>query len=294
MNYSVVIPNWNGQRLLQKNLPNVIKNVPKGSEIIVIDDASSDESVNFLKSNFGKDIRLVVNSKNRGFAQSVNTGFRYAKNNLVCLLNSDVSPEPNFLENVGIRFKSNPKVFAVVLHEKGYGPASAKFKGFLAHNSESEKTERDISLWASGGSSVFRRDLWWKLGGFDDKLFRPFYWEDVDLGYRAWKSGYVIQWEKSALVNHNHESSINKNSFRVSYIQKIKERNELLFMWKNLTSKKLIKQHVFYLIKRLISHPGYVRILLMALAKFKVLRSSRKKVKKIFVMSDEAIINIFS
>src|SRR5690349_13317670 len=98
---SIVIPNYNGREILEKSLPYVMaafenkKN--KVLEVIIVDDASVDESIKFIKSNYPK-IKLVKHKVNRGFSSTVNTGFRTAKGNLIALLNSDVLPEEDFVE----------------------------------------------------------------------------------------------------------------------------------------------------------------------------------------------------
>src|SRR5258708_6183481 len=102
MSVSIVIPNWNGRALLENNLPTIIKasknKENKISEIIIVDDASSDDSVTYLKKNFAKEIKLVVHKVNRGFGASVNTGVRSAKGEFVVLLNTDIIVSDNFLQ----------------------------------------------------------------------------------------------------------------------------------------------------------------------------------------------------
>src|SRR3989338_7282234 len=93
---SVIIPNYNGKYLLEKNLPSVVKNC-SGCDIIVVDDASTDGSVELLKHKFKK-VRIVRLNKNIGFAAAANLGVEKAKSPLVLLLNSDVSPRQNFLK----------------------------------------------------------------------------------------------------------------------------------------------------------------------------------------------------
>ena len=104
---SVIIPNYNGKHLLGKNLPSVIKNC-SNCQIIVIDDASTDESVDFIRKNFGQ-IKLIVNKKNSGFACSINIAVNKAGGNLVLLLNSDVSPRTDFLKPALARFENKLK-----------------------------------------------------------------------------------------------------------------------------------------------------------------------------------------
>ncbi len=292
---SIVIPNWNGRELLEKNIPSVVaayKNKKNHiSEIIVLDDASTDDSVSFLKKNYKDQVKVVVHKENRGFASAVNTGVRSARGNLVCLLNNDVVPNENFLESVVSHF-SEEKVFAVSLHEKGYGPAGGSFKnGFIEHFGRSESKEVTESFWASGGSAVFRRSIWMELKGFDEILLSPFYWEDLDLGYRAHKRGYRILWEPNGFVVHEHESTVGK--LPGEYVSRIKERNQLLFIWKNLTSRRLFRKHIKGLLNRIIKHPGYIRIVFMALSKLEVVRKLRAREKREAKISDEAIFAMF-
>jgi GT2 family glycosyltransferase len=298
LSVSIVIPVWNGKLLLEKNLPLIFKAAENQSnsikEIILVDDKSTDDSLSFIKKIKNRKLRVVAHKKNRGFSATVNTGVRAAKYELICLLNQDVSPSENFLKYVIPHFKDD-RVFAVSLHEKGYGSATGKFAGgFLIHSGMPEKTISQETLWASGGSMVVRRSLWINLQGFDEKLFSPFYWEDVDLGYRAHKRGYKILWEPKANVIHKHESIININNFSKLKLNLIKERNYLIFIWKNITSQRLFKRHIKGLVRRIIMHPGYLKVVFLALVKFTEIKKARSKEKRESIISDEAIFEKFS
>lgn len=287
---SVIIPNYNGESLIVKNLPKMLE--AKGFsenriiEIIVVDDASSDASVKVLKKNF-PEVKLIKHSKKRGFSCSVNMGVRMAKGNLVVLLNTDVVPKKDFLVSTFTHFKDK-EVFAVSFNEKNYSWAKGSFvNGFIKHEPGKKTKKAHITFWASGGSAVFRRSIWMNLQGMDEKLFSPFYWEDIDLSYRALKRGYKIFWEPKALVDHEHESTISK--FSKSYVQRIRERNELLFIWKNITSKNLTNKHLKGLISRVLKKPGYIRIVFMSLAKIKTVLKRRRFEIKESKVSDEVI-----
>jgi len=291
---SVVMPNLNGEKLLEKNLPFLLK--AKGNpgnniiEIIVVDDGSWDQSVKLLSSKF-PEVKLIKHKINRGFSAAVNTGARAAKGDLILLINTDVIPEVNFLAPIFKDFE-NKKVFAISLHEKGFSWAKGSFSGgYIQLAMGEEGTEVHPSFYVSGGSGVFRRDYWMALGGMDEKLLSPFYWEDIDLCYRAAKHGYINLWEPEGIVVHNHESTISK--FPKSYVQRVRERNQLLVIWKNIHSPVLIRKHFIGVLKRVVTHPGYLRVVFMALGKLGTALAERKKEVKLSKVSDEVIFSRF-
>ena len=102
------------------------------------------------------------------------------------------------------------------------------------------------TFWVSGGSGAFKSRIWNKLGGLDI-LFNPFYWEDIDLSYRAMKSGYKLIFEKNSVVIHEHEEGVIKSKFKPKNVQKIVYRNQFFFVWKNITDKKLLLSHLLWL-----------------------------------------------
>lgn len=259
---SVIIPNWNGKALLEKNLPSVLK--VGFDEVIVVDDASTDGSVSFLKQNFPQ-IKLIENPRNRGFAYTVNKGVVSASGEIVYPFNTDMVPQSGILEPVLKHFE-DPNIFGVSLAEEGYSYAIPKLEfGFLGHGPGEKATVAHPTFWISGGSGAFRKSMWDKLGGMDG-LFSPFYWEDLDLSYRAQRMGWKLIWEPKAKVIHKHESTINTKHFKKKYLDYIKERNQLIFHWKNLPVSWLLTAHILGLLKRLM-HPGYFAVLFLAISK---------------------------
>ena len=295
MKASIIIPNFNGEALLTKNLPFVIKAMENKenniSEIIVVDDGSWDGSIKLLRDKFPQ-VKLIKHKVNRGFSAAVNTGVRGSSGDLIVLLNSDVVPNEDLLINTLPHFK-NPKIFAVSLHERGYGWARGGFRGgYIEILPGEESASFHESFYVSGGSGVFRRTIWMELGGMDEELLSPFYWEDIDLCYRAAKRGYIVGWEPGSNVVHKHESTISRLSKK--YVARVRERNQLLCLWKNITSPNLARKHMLGLLTRLVKHPGYLRIILMALRRLKIaLRKKRREIKESKV-SDEAIFSRFS
>jgi len=227
---SVVVPNWNGKKLLEKNLPLVFKALPRDCEVIIIDDGSTDGSKKMINDQWPM-VKLIANNKNKGFVYTANRGVKEAKGDFVVLINTDVIPQKGFLKPALKHFEDE-KVFAVSLSEQDYGWAKIWWRGGFIHIGDGGKSKAaHISAWASGGSAIFRKSMWRRLGGFDP-LYGPFYWEDFDIGFRAWKNGWKIIWEPKARALHQHESTTSKVNH--SFVNLIKERNQLLFIWKNM------------------------------------------------------------
>jgi len=252
---SIVLPNWNGAKLLKKHLPKVLAAAP-GIQVIVVDDSSSDNSLEVLKNTFPT-VEVIVKKHNSGFAQTVNTGVVHALGEIVVLLNTDVVPEKGFLTPL-LKHFSDPSVFAVGCLEKNSekegvvlrGRAVAHWeKGFYIHG-RGEVNKLD-SAWASGGSAAFRKSTWNLLGGMDT-IYSPFYWEDIDLSYRAQKAGFRIVFEPKARVWHLHEQGAIKTSFQQKRVEPIVFRNQFIFIWKNLTEPALWVSHMFWMPVRIV------------------------------------------
>lgn len=297
MRISIIIPNFNGKDLLEKNLPNVIKAQENTKnnilEIIIIDNGSKDESVNYLNQNFKGKFKLIRQTVNRGFSSAINIGVRSSKGDFVLLLNNDVTPEVDFLESIEEIF-AGEKVFAVSLHEKNHGPSRASFQNGIIDIgfTKPESKSKELTFYVSGAAGIFRKSIWQELGGLDEKLLSPFYWEDIDICYRASKRGYTNLWYPDGRVVHIHESTSSKLPRK--YVERIKERNQLLMLWKNIHSKSLMRKHINGLLNRLFKNPGYFLILFMALTKLGLVLKLRRKEIKECVVSDEAVFQKYS
>lgn len=295
MKVSIVIPWYNTEELVKKNLPYVLAaaNSPANNviEVIVVDDASPDKSGDIIKKEYSQ-VKVVQHKVNRGLSATVNTGVRSAKGELICLLDSDVVPEKNFLQSAATYFKS-PNLFGVSLNERGTaGWVRGYFKDGEIHYELKEKIDSaHLTFWVSGCSGLFRRKVWMDLGGFDEKLFSPYFWEDVDLSYRAAKRGYRCLWIPDAKVDHEHGMTMCQLPKKL--IEKVDQRNHLLFMWKNLTSRTLFRKHLTGLFRKLVKHPTYLRIVLAALSKLGPVIRARRKETKHSKISDEAVLSRF-
>lgn len=270
MKISVIVTNWNGLSLLKKNLKQVIAMSVEADEIIVADDASSDKSVSYLKTlqkQYPK-LRLIAHKKNLGFGRNTNDAVSKAKGELIVMLNNDIYPHKNYIKNSLAHF-SDSNVYGVGFSELG-NENWARFYwsgGYLQHEPGLDVKKTHITGWLSGGGSIVRKDLFQKLGGFDS-VYEPFYCEDLDLGYRAWKSGYTLLWEPKCVVEHKHESTMSK--FPKSTLNYVKERNRLLTVWRNIEDPNLLFTNKLALIGRVLSGPNYI----------KIIRAAKKQIRK--------------
>ncbi len=294
---SVVIPNWNGVYLMEKHLRRTI-DASNGAEIIVCDDASSDGSVEYIKKNF-PDVIVVANKKQGGFAVNVNSGVKHATGDIVVLLNTDVEPEKGYLEPLLEHFKEGD-VFAVGCLEKSLehgktvlrGRGTAKWnKGYYIH--ERGEVDKTDTAWVSGGSGAFRRTMWNMLGGMD-ALFSPFYWEDIDLSYRARKAGWKIVFEPKSVVGHYHESGVIKSKYTSRDVLRISYRNQFTFIWKNLSDFSIFASHMFWTPIRLLQallrgDLAFIQGYMSAILRYPLIVIKRQTQSKLWNMSDRIL-----
>jgi GT2 family glycosyltransferase len=253
---SVVIPNWNGRDLLQRYLPSIadaLADYPD-SEIIVVDDGSEDGSAAFVRERFPR-VTVLALDRNLGFGGASNEGFRAARNDVVVLLNSDMRVDRHFLQPLLAGF-ADENVFAVscqiffsdsskLRQETGLTEGWWLQGGLrVRHRIEPDITEPYPCFYGGGGSCAFDRRKFLELGGFDE-LFRPFYLEDTDLGYLAWKRGWKVLYEPRSTVYHEHRGTIGKR-FPDPYIQSVLQKNFLLFVWKNIHDWRRLVSHFFF------------------------------------------------
>lgn len=258
---SFVIPNYNGLPLLQKNIPRLVGELEKEHayqfEIIIVDDCSTDGSTHWIgqyRAKFNsKNIRITFlsNSTNFGFATTANKGAFSANGEFIVFLNSDVYPKHGFLTPTLSHF-SDPSVFAVgfmdeskeqektILRGRGIGWWE---RGFYVH--KRGEVDGQTTDWVSGGSGMFRKKMFIELKGFDE-CYSPFYWEDIDLSYRAKQRGYRIMFEKNSIVVHEHTKGAIKTLYTSQKIKEISYRNQFIFVWKNADPGQLML-HIFWL-----------------------------------------------
>ena len=264
-----------------------------GCEVIMMNDYPLENITEQVKK-ICPEVIIVNNKKNLGFAGNVNKGVLKATRDYVFLMNSDVVLIDNSFLTALKHFERNDDLFAIGFaqiekDEKIVGANRAYFSNGLINHSSLFPNPYSLTpiFWAEGGSSIFRRKLFVDLGLLDE-LYNPFYWEDIDLSYRAWKAGYKVLYDPNIKVEHHHESTIGKY-FDKSKILKIAFRNQLIFHWKNMTDQDLIMKHLLN-IPKFIFIPGFFD----ALIRLPNILQVRKKTVKLFKKTDKEILSLFS
>lgn len=212
MLFSVIVPNFNGLEHLPECLGSLARQTYTDFEVIVIDDASSDGSVEYVHSAF-PDYRVIRQARNRGFVIAVNTGIREARGDVVVLLNNDTEVEPGWIAALARAFSEHPEAEILasklllfdrrnIIHSAGdfYGldglPGNRGV--WQEDRGQFDKVERVFG--ACGGASAYRKRIFSELGLFDTDLWM--YCEDVDLSLRANLAGKVCLFVPDARVYH--------------------------------------------------------------------------------------------
>lgn len=258
MKTAIAILNWNGRKLLEKFLPSVTNN-SNGATVYVIDNASDDDSVDYLNLYF-PEIKIISNSENFGFAKGYNTGIQKILEQqndieLLCLLNSDVKVSENWLVPMIELFKKNKEIAAAqpkILDYKNpskfeYAGAGGGFidnygypycRGRVFWTLEEDKGQYDDtiqSFWASGACFFVRAADFVKLKGFDESFFA--HMEEIDLCWRLNNSGRKIYYCGQSKVYHLGGGTLKTNSPEKTYLN---FRNNLSMLVKNLPKGKLV------------------------------------------------------
>lgn len=236
---SVVIPNYNGKHLIEKNLPTIIAALEFSKveyEIIIPDDCSKDDSVKFIKDKF-PEVIVVTNTTNLGFSGNINRGLRLAKYDLTFAVNSDVSIEQDYFEHQFIHFKDD-NIFGVMggIYDEQTNKlidAAKLCEQTISGEINSTKnayTQDDRVLptyFPSGANALVDTKKLKKINYFNE-IYSPFYKEDTDLGLVAWRMGWRSIFEPKSKCHHKTSSTI-LSSHKKKYVSTISRRNKFLF-----------------------------------------------------------------
>ena len=255
---SVVIPNYNGRHLLEQNLPSVIKaleNSGSNYEIILVDDYSLDDSIQFTRKNYSQ-IQIISSPSNGGFSVACNKGITVAKNELTFLLNTDIQLSSDYFASQ-FKYFDDPTTFGVMGKVLGFKDGSIQDTArYISYSGFKIKANnffhlRDESFWCptaylSGANALVDTQKLKDLKGFDE-IFSPFYCEDFDLGLRAWRVGWKCYYQPQSHCLHDH-SSTTKNIRTRNWVKAIFFRNRLIVHAIHLNSlaRALLLTQVFF------------------------------------------------
>lgn len=253
---SVVIPNYNSVKYIENCLISLKKQTFHNFDIIVVDNASKDESLKIVEEKF-PDIKIIRLDDNYGFSKAVNEGIKAALGEYVILLNDDIETEPDYIETIYNAIDENDLVFSVSpkmiqLHNKelldGAGDLYSAMGWAFARGKDKRVDtphfNKRIKVFAScGGASIYRKSVFSEIGLFDEYNFA--YLEDVDIGYRARINGYINIYEPSAVVYHagSAVSGSRYNDFKI----RLSARNNVYVAWKNMPLLQLLFNSIFLL-----------------------------------------------
>ena len=216
---SIIIVNYNGKELLQKCLDSLLKVNYDNFEIILVDNNSTDGSVEFITKNYPSLIIIKLDS-NKGFAEPNNVAAKISKGKYLLFLNNDTVVTPNFIFEMVKVMETDKKIAicqSLLLKPDGSVDSSGDFIDHLGvvYNSKTKIDEiREVSS-ARGASMLVRSDIFEKLDGFDQKFFVTF--EDVDLCWRSWILGYRVLIIPTSIVYHEGGITIKKIKSEIAF-----------------------------------------------------------------------------
>ncbi|MCF6350848.1 MAG: glycosyltransferase family 2 protein [Flavobacteriaceae bacterium] len=263
MKIAIVILNWNGKELLKKFLPKIIRySNPKYCDIYVVDNASTDDSITFIKQKFSS-VKIIQNDNNYGYSKGYNIALKDINTDIFALVNTDIEVTENWLEPIINTFKTEEKTVIIqpkILDFKDkskfeYAGAGGGFidkygypfcRGRIFNTLEDDKGQyNDVSeiFWASGACFFIRSHIFNQLKGFDNDFFA--HQEEIDLCWRAKNLGYIIKYNGKSTVYHIGGATLSASNSKKTYLN---FRNSLYNLVKNAPSKNLIYKIIFRLI----------------------------------------------
>ncbi|WP_149243564.1 glycosyltransferase family 2 protein [Dyadobacter sp. 32] len=252
---SVVIPNYNGKHLFEKYFEHnfkVLKSLGQDVQIIVIDDASTDDSVAYLQENYGDKIVLLQKDTNSGFSDTCNIGIEKAENDLIFLLNTDVTVEADYFEKL-YKYFDLEDTFGVMGRIIGMdddlireAARTPKIMGRKIKSGDffhvSDRNTLTPTFYLSGAIALMDTKKLKAMNGFNE-MFNPYYCEDQELSIRAWRLGWKCYYEHNAVCRHEVSAST-KNHNQKRAIKKIHFRNRYYVHYLHLNDFDLKLWHL--------------------------------------------------
>ena len=255
---SIVVLNWNGEKIFPQCLESITKLQYYPYEVIFVDNGSTDRSISLAKKF--SNITIVENKHNLGYAAGNNRALDFCSNSskFICFLNNDVAVTPSWLNEAIPYFGKYPSVGVVASRNMNYFQRDkidglyhcieryftlVRFGNGLPYLNDPLFNEPGYIISALGASAIYRTDLFRSLGGFDDSFYA--YWEDADLCMRINNSGFRCLYAPTAIVFHMDQASFKKDSCLSYYYG---ERNRMFFIKKNFPFS-FIMEHLVDIIR---------------------------------------------
>lgn len=245
---SLIVLNYEGEQVIQACVDSLLEAKSAEDELIVVENGSTDRSIDLLKP-YGEAIRLLPLPENT-YIFGLNAGLEIARGRYVAFLNNDMTVDPEFVERCVAALEGGREdLFAVcprILERDGedQGSRTAGYwsRGLIFYRVLAHAEKATDCFFAVGGQSFFRRSHLDEIGSIDPLLW-PMYHEDIELSYRAWKRGWRIAYVPDAVAHHigGHAS---KRVFTRSDLRSFVRQNEYLTVWKNVTDRSLLWQHI--------------------------------------------------
>lgn len=255
---SVVIPSLDDRELLERHVPALLAEFERrsaGDECVLVDDTGERVLGAWCMQRFPA-VRTVERTENGGFGRALHSGVQAARHELVFCMNPDVLVHAGFLSPLVECMRSasvhsaTPRVLLNGAPDRveslteihwDAGVGTLRQRG-MDGEAQRFAAAREPVAYAIGGTCMLRRSEFLEAGGLDP-LYEPFYFEDLDFGWAAWRAGRKVVYEPSSVVEHHHRGSIGKRIPKEK-VRAIIERNRLLFQWKFLDDPRLVQQHV--------------------------------------------------
>lgn len=252
---AVVILNWNGKSFLEQFIPPLMEHTGQDARIIVADNASTDDSVDFLHTHY-PGIRIICNRENGGFAKGYNDALKQVQADYYILLNSDIEVTAGWIKPIIDLMEQHPEIGAcqpkirsfVNRDEFEYAGASGGYideygypfcRGRIFLTLEKDHGQYDDTVevsWATGACLFVRSNLFHQLGGFDNDFFA--HMEEIDFCWRLHNYGYRVMVCPESTVYHIGGGTLPKTSGRKTYLN---FRNNAMLLYKNLPQQYLLR-----------------------------------------------------
>jgi hypothetical protein len=238
---TIIVLNWNGKELLDECLDSVLGIQYKPIEILVVDNGSTDGSVDHIKAKY-QTISLVLNGRNLGYAAGNNAGIRNANGKYIVTLNNDVVVKPEWLNDPIAMLEKEESIGAISCLQLNFEkkdtvnclfltPSQALIFSMVGYNkplaNDISRTNAGYVICPNGGSAIYRKSMLDQIGSFDERFFA--YHDESDLNMRAFLQGWKCVYVPSAIVYHKVGKSFDKrNNDKYFY----GERNRIWFLFK--------------------------------------------------------------